>query len=178
MGGKFWINNTSGKVIAEGYYGNNGATCEYNEPGDCLDEYKLDGIINPIEIGDARVRLEKVLNGRWWDSFQPWEIEEEEPGEYPDGFTKVVTVHLEERYLGNSGWWIFQPTEQTFKDVTMNMRWENGRIRLYQCEPPPYPPKPAEPPREVPPPVEEDWPLYASVLDYFFGPPILLARSR
>lgn len=171
MGGKFWINNSSGEKIVEGFYGSNGATCELNEPGDCLDEYKLDGIINPLEIGDARVRLEKVLNGRWWDPFVPSEIEQEEPVAFPDGFTKVVTVHLDERYLGNSGWWIFQPEERIEKEVSMNMRWECGRIRLYQCEPPPYPPKSIEPVKPVPP--MDDSELFASVFTFLFGPAAL-----
>ncbi|HKY64216.1 MAG TPA: hypothetical protein VJR29_12445 [bacterium] len=169
MGGKVWINDTSGERLYEAYYAENAAICEDVDSDSCLEEYRLDGVINDLEIRDARIRLEKTINNPWRPLF-PWKIENEEPAPFPDGLTKVVTVHMDERYLGNTGWWIFQPEERIVKSVTMNMRWENGKIRLYQCEPPPYVP-PAEQPEKKPVPPIDDDSIIASILNFIFGPP-------
>jgi len=168
MGGKVWINNTSGQTLFEAYYGDNGATCDREAPGDCLDEYKLDGIINNLEIGDARKRLERKINQSWFEPLQPWQIQEEDPVDTPDGYTMLVTLHMDERYLGNSGWWIFQPYETITKEILVSMRWEGGRIRLYQCEPPPYAPQQEEPAPTKP--GVEDTGLISSFLTYVLGP--------
>ena len=121
MGGKVWINDSSGEKLFETYYAQNSAFCEDVDSDSCLEEYRLDGVINDLEIRDARIRLEKVINNPWRPLY-PWKIENEDPAPFPDGLTKVVTVHMDERYLGNTGWWIFQPEERLVKEVTMTMR--------------------------------------------------------
>ncbi len=168
MGGKVWITNTSGQKIYEAYYASNAAFCDSNGPDDCLDEYKLDGVINDLEMRDARIRLEREINQSYFNPITPSKIEEEDSVPTPDGFTMKVTVHMDERYLGNTGWWIFQPEERMEKEVVMSLRWEGGKIRLYQCEPPPYAP-PTEEPKSEPKPVAEDSDLVASILTYIFG---------
>ena len=83
-----------------------------------------------------------------------------------------ITVHLEEQYQGPG--LIFHSLETVTRDVPMTIRWERGRVRLYQCEPPAYgpakptptPPTPVAPPPPVETPSEEDPPLVASLAVY------------
>jgi len=186
--GKVFINNTSGESLLHAYFGTDVSEWddEENKPNDIrLDEYQNDGYITTLEIRDARIQLEKKINqgilpfkqlpdGTFTMGqslyLQPYRIQETEAVPTPDGFSMPITVHLEERYLGNQGWWIFKKEETTSTEVTMTARWENGIVRLYQGEMPPYTPSPApgDPEPEVPSvkPEEKNSGLWASLIQY------------
>jgi hypothetical protein len=180
------LSNSQGEILEQTYFGADVVSFSYNtdeEPR--LEEYRNDGDINELEIADARKQLEKTINthligsggplglGGWGGTeetyLQSWRLKGSEREETPDGFSMHVTVRLKEDYRGPGI--IFHDIESVTRDVPMTIRWERGRVRLYQCEPPRY--QPAAPMPPPPPPVEEpkepNTPVLASLQTFLQG---------
>ena len=121
-----------------------------------------DGVISDIEVSLARERLENEINshicgyggplglGGWGGiselCVQPWNMGGPARENTPDGFSMPVTLHFTEDYSVPTGILFFRDHRSITRDVDMTMRWESGRIRLYQCTPPAYAPPPPPPP--------------------------------
>jgi len=181
------ISDSQGNVLEQTYFGADVQSFGYDSTADIrLDEYQNDGYILDLEIADARVQLEKVINKHTIGSggplglggyggkeelfLQAWRLKGASKEETPDGFSMPVTVHLEEEYRGPGI--IFHDMEKVTRDVPMTIRWEAGKVRLYQCTPPAY--TPATPSPATPPPAETPAPTLnrdalASLETFFSG---------
>ncbi|HKY62793.1 MAG TPA: hypothetical protein VJR29_05170 [bacterium] len=120
-----------------------------------------DGTITELEVSDARERLEEEINrhicgyggplglGGWGGisevCVQPWNMGGPARENTPDGYSMPITVRLTEDYRVPFAY-VLSEYRSVERTVTMTARWEAGRVRLYQCEPPAYsPPPPPEP---------------------------------
>ncbi|MFO1463627.1 MAG: hypothetical protein U1F66_07590 [bacterium] len=126
------------------------------------DAYANDGVITDLEVSDARQRLEAAINenicgyggplglGGWGGisevCVQPWNMGGPARESTPDGYAMPVSVRLTEEYREPTGFLFFSSYRTVERSVPMTMRWENGRVRLYQCTPPAYAPPPPPPP--------------------------------
>ena len=124
-----------------------------------------DGVITDVEVSDARERLEAEINahqcgyggplgfGGWGGinevCVQPWNMGGPARESTPDGYSMPITVTLTEEYRVPVALF-FSSYETAQRQVTMTARWEAGRVRLYQCTPPPYAPPPPPPPAPDP----------------------------
>ncbi|MFO1519869.1 MAG: hypothetical protein U1F57_09445 [bacterium] len=180
------IVNHEGTTLEEANFGADYVTFGYDpneEPR--LEEYQNDGSINDLEVRDGRIQLEKSINkhilssggplglGGWGGKdelhLQAWRLNGGTPGETPDGFSMPVKVRLEEKYPGPG--LIFRDTLSVTREVEMTIRWERGKVKLYQCTPPAYqpmvPPAPPAAPQEK---QEPDSPMVAGVFAFFSSP--------
>jgi hypothetical protein len=143
-----------GRVRAKSFFGAEGDTSQYPEIAN-------DGYLTQVEISEARQRLEEVINGRdcgyggplglgGWGGInevclQPWNMGGPAREKTPDGYIMKVKLQIVEEYRERVGY-IFHELKKTPPEVIeVTIRWEQGKVRLYQCEPPPYLP-PASPP--------------------------------
>jgi hypothetical protein len=144
-----------GRVRAETFFGMDAGQSENFEIAN-------DGYLSDLEICDARQRLEDVINGKicgyggplglgGWGGInevclQPWNLGGPAREQTPDGYSMKLKLQLVEDYRERVGY-IFSATRQTPpKEIEVTARWENGRVKLYQCNPPAYlPPSPPAP---------------------------------
>jgi hypothetical protein len=186
--GKVIISDTKGKILEQSNFGADVVSFihdSYEEPR--LDEYKNDGEINDLELADGRIQLEKTINEHTIGSggplglgglggkeelfLQAWRIKGTDKAETPDGFSMPLQVRFEEEYFKPG--LIFRDRETVTREVTMTLRWERGRVRLYQGAMPYYQPLESPPPSipgELKTPKTPEPPMVASIQTFFLGP--------
>lgn len=154
--GRITLPGQNGEIRANAFFGVD--TTEITKSYD----YSNDGEISELEISHARQRLEEDINkhicgyggplglGGWGGinevCIQPWNSGGPARENTPDGYLQKIKVHLTEDYSVPTGFLFFRSPEKKEIDVEMTMRWEAGRVRLYQCTPPVYAPPLPEPP--------------------------------
>jgi len=155
--GRIFLSGPDGSERASAYFG--ASTSEFSGSGEV---FSNDGVINDVEVSHARQRLEEAINERicgyggplglgGWGGInevcvQPWNMGGPTRESTPDGYSMPVTVRLTEEYRVPTRVPIFHTLETVERSVDMTMRWENGRVRLFQCTPPTYSPPPPPPP--------------------------------
>lgn len=156
-------------------------------------EISNDGFLTDLEISLARERLEVVLNGDdcgyggplglgGWGGInelcvQPWNMGGPAREKTPDGYSMKVKLAVVEEYRERLGY-IFHTQKRTEpREVEVTIRWEHGKIRLYQCEPPVYiPPTPPAPIPELIPELKRTGNLLVSgIRDYLKETPVQTA---
>jgi len=154
--GRIFLAGPDGLERASAYFGAD--TADHGSSDDIAN----DGSISDLEVSDGRQRLEAAINERicgyggplglgGWNGInevcaQPWNMGGPARESTPDGYSMPITVRLTENYRVPVAY-IFSSYNTVERQVTMTARWEAGRVRLYQCTPPPYgPPPPASPP--------------------------------
>ena len=157
--GRITLSGPDGRERASAYFGV--STSNHGLSPDIAD----DGTITDLEVSDARERLEADINahdcgyggplglGGWGGinevCLQPWNMGGPARDATPDGYSMPITVTLTEESRVPVAL-VFSSYETVERRVTMTARWESGRVRLYQCEPPPYAPPPPPPPAPDP----------------------------
>jgi hypothetical protein len=156
-------------------------------------EISNDGFLTDLEISVARERLEEVLNGKacgyggplglgGWGGInelcvQPWNMGGPAREKTPDGYSMKVKLALVEEYRERLGYIFHAPKQTQPQEVEVTIRWEHGKIRLYQCEPLVYiPPAPQPPIPELIPELKRTGNLLVSgIRDYLKEAPVQTA---
>lgn len=145
-----------GYVSLRGPDGQVRAQATYGADQDVLGNSDIanDGYIHDVEISAARESLEKEINahicgyggplglGGWGGvnevCVQPWNMGGPSREQTPDGYSMKAKLQVFEDYRERMGY-VFYTTKQTEpKEVEITIRWESGRVRLYQGNPLPY----------------------------------------
>ena len=157
--GRITLSGPDGRERASAYFGAD--TSDHGISNDIAN----DGTITDLEVSDARQRLETEINahicgyggplglGGWGGinevCVQPWNMGGPARESTPDGYTMPLRLRLTERYPVPVAV-IFNEYREAQREVTVQARWESGRVRLYSGEPPAYaPPPPASPPPDL-----------------------------
>ena len=143
-----------GRVLEKANYGADG----YFSSGS---EIANDGFTTDLEVIDARERLEAVINGHECSSggplglggwgginelcLQPYKLGGPAREQTPDGYSMKLKFQMVEEYRERVGYIFYSLKETEPKEFEVNVRWENGKVHLYQGTPPAYVP-PAPPP--------------------------------